>query len=254
MSEQLYRIERRPAKAGEVVAHWTFSTGSADADVLVPVPEVFDLGWACGEMVRNPGKVYLRAGSEWCYRYSRGEGFEYRAEDDEDGAWREGVFDSDDETATDWMPLFTAPAAVPAAAPAPGTLAWAKATVAAGGAVWWNGYPCEKYDAYGLLLPGGRRSRDTYMLIAASGWHPWGDREWLAALPDGTRVRHEMHGIWVKCDGWWLIRTVGGVQTSLSIKHAADSGWDLDREPAPRDLASQLAELERRVAALEGKA
>lgn len=153
--------------------------------------------------------------------------------------------------------------------PAPGTLAWARATVAAGGAVW------NEHDELGATV---KYAFPSYHEIRypEDGYHLWGDRDWLAALPDGTRVVHDADGAWVKRDGVWLVRSVGGVEISQPIQHATDSGWDLDRSPdSARDVVElrdqpvpdafewrnaanrwreQVEELERRVGALEGKA
>lgn len=147
--------------------------------------------------------------------------------------------------------------------PTPGTLEWARGIVRDGGAVWIDNAPWTKHANYRFYHQNGSSfwnpceewGRET-------GWHLWGDREWLMALPDGTRVDHERIGQDARRTKYGN-DLIGKNGHRYPINCVVDSGWDLVREPVkaiPTPILDQdddddtLADLVRRVEALERKA
>lgn len=100
MSEKLYRIERRPAKAYEAYAYTPVHETYSPVDVIVPVDPVHDLAWAVSEMVYSPGVEYITGhGSRWRYNSERGAfemWIEYRK------AWAVDRFYGEDRTSREW--------------------------------------------------------------------------------------------------------------------------------------------------------
>lgn len=298
MSEQLYKLEKRGGEDGELVAgkihliggvHVLYGTGH----VLVPVPEVHDLAWACGEMVRNPGVSYESGDEEDPVWFDEAKGnfwYQHRGNTEKVESWSINDLDS-----TSWRRVESKPAPQPGTPettdfwwalrqmyespmdeyeaspgpeagapwirfrynrmngkleerqrddewpaasvtdgmlswtnwrkhvePQPGTLEWAKQVVADGGAVWQKKQALVRVDRSNL-----------WRMVSPNGWHPWGDRAWLMALPDGTRVRHEKCPLRVKRGDKLFATRKDGTESGLYIfiRYLPDSGWDLVREP-----------------------
>lgn len=215
--------------------------------VLVPVEPVHDLAWAW-EKMREPGTSMYHALGEYrirgtvlmkwdCGSWSQA----YMIKDLLDG-WSEERIEK---------------------SPTPGTLEWARGIVRDGGAVWIDNAPWTKHANYRFYHQNGSSfwnpceewGRET-------GWHLWGDREWLMALPDGTRVDHERIGQDARRTKYGN-DLIGKNGHRYPINCVVDSGWDLVREPVkaiPTPILDQdddddtLADLVRRVEALERKA
>ena len=100
MTEQLYRIERRRAKTGEMFSCDSYSGTLDEVSVLVPVPEVRDLAWGVGEMVRHEGNAY-RGGTGLAQRRFNQGVFQRRISHTD--AWVSwNLFCAEEQSSTSW--------------------------------------------------------------------------------------------------------------------------------------------------------
>jgi len=120
MTEQLYKIERRETKPGDMVVSFLSISGMRDdMGALYPVPEVHNLAWALGEMVRNERREYSPGGEDaHRVRFNRAnQRFEWW--DGDQMAWLKlSWFTTSEVESTSWSPVEAEPAI------SPGSRAW----------------------------------------------------------------------------------------------------------------------------------
>lgn len=266
MSEQLYRIEWRIPKVGDVLIQRYEARGdeTLEHNILVPVPEVHDIKWAWEKMAG--GKEMLHRG-ERC----KVDGSMLLIRNPYTECWEEaklhaGWLDDWSEPAPSPQPVnlvcktcgrevqIDIPEAYCDAteiycsttcrdagkSPQPGSMEWAREYVASGGAVWVEGSPLTRYTEDTCTHPSGSTfphfSRDWGR---ESGWHPWGDRAWLRALPDGTRVRGpHTASVYVKMGNGLRHEHNPHDLRPILFDEINSIGWDLVREPVMDAVAS----------------